>query len=435
MKKTLSAILLASAVMLPAEVTLSQAVADAWAISPALDSQMLEAEAAALAEQIALRRQRFAVQFSGMYRAGTDRIQVTAGAFPFPLGPQVPPGTVILETPRDSLDFKLSLLQPLYTGGLLRSAARAEAARGAAERELARWKRAELAGRVKSSYFNFLMFRGKRDSLLSLLARLEHHLGKVERLQAEELVRRSDLLEARTKADEVRLSLQDLEQLLQAEDVQFRSLCGHGLDEIVHWPGEAAAAYDVAWAYFLTRHPLLRSLDERKGVVAAQKRAAAAAYLPQIGAFAEAHYGRPGQNFFRDSWTFYLQGGVSVSLPVFDWNQRRASLDLAGIAARKLENRRADFVRESEKGLRQLYAALESAGRKRLLLEGMAANAAEETRLKESLYEEGQIDHTDLLAAMTGEERYQAEREALAAQIELLKTGIDTLIGKCEEEE
>lgn len=428
-------IVLAGALALPAEVTLSQAAADAWAISGALDSQKLEAQAAALAEQIALRRQRFAVHFAGSYRATSDRIQVTAGDFPFSLGPQVPPGTVILATPGDSLDLKLSLLQPLYTGGLLPSAARAEAARGAAERELTRWRRTELAGRVKSSYFNFLILRGKRDSLLSLLARLEHHARKVERLQAEQLARRSDLLEARGAADEARLGLQDLEQLLQAEDAQFRSLCGHGLDEIVHWPGEEADAYDVAWAYFLARHPLLRSLDERRGVAEAQRRAVAAAYLPQVAAFAEAHYGRPGQNYFRNAWTFYVQGGVSVSLPVFDWNQRRASLDLAAIAVRKLENGRADFVRDSEKGLRQLYAALASAGKKRQLLDGLAANAAEGSRLKEKLYEEGQIDHTDLLAAMTAEEKYHAEREALAAQIELLKTGIDTLIGRCEEEE
>ncbi len=428
-------IVLAGSLALPAEVTLPQAVADAWALNGALNSQELEAQAAALAEQNALRRQRFAVHFGGSYRATTDTIQVTAGDFPFPLGPQVPPGTVLLSTPGDALDLKLSLLQPLYTGGLLRSAVAAEAARGAAERELARWRRLQLAGRVKSSFFTFLMVRGKRDSLLSLLSRLEHHLKKVERLQAEELVRRSDLLEARARADEARLGLQDLEQQLQAEAVQFRSLCGHDPGEIVHWPGEAADAYDAAWAHFLAHHPLLRSLDERQGMAAAQRRAAAAAYLPQVGLFTEAHYGRPGQNYFRNAWTFYLQGGLSVSLPLFDWNGRRRGLELADIAARKLENQRGDFVRESEKELRQLYLALEAAGRKAVLLQGLAANAAEDSRLKEGLYAEGQIDHSDLLAAMTGEEKYQAERDALAAQTELLKAAIDTLIGRCEEEE
>jgi len=428
-------IVLAGALARPAEVTLSQAVSDAWALSRALDSQKLEEEAAALAEKAALRRQRFSVHFAGAYRATTDTIQVTAGDFPFSLGPQVPPGTILLATPGDSIDLKLSLLQPLYTGGLLRSAAAAEAARGAAERELPRWRRIELAGRVKSSYFGFLALRGKRDSLLSLLARLEHHLKKVERLAAEELVRRSDLLEARAKADEARLGLQDLELQLQTEAVQFHSLCGHDPGEIVHGPGGDADAFDVAWSHFLARHPLLRSLDERQGVATAGRRAAAAAYLPQVGLFAEAHYGRPGQNFFRDAWTFYLQGGVNVSLPLFDWNGRRTGLRLADIVARKLENQRADFVRESERELRQLYLALEAAGRKRALLDGLAANAAEDSRLKERLYEEGQIDHTDLLAAMTGEEKVQAERQALAAQVERIKTGIDVLIGRCEEEE
>ena len=54
--------------------------------------------------------------------------------------------------------------------------------------------------------------------------------------------------------------------------------------------------------------------------------------------------------------------------------------------------------------------------------------------LKEKLYEENQIDHTDLLAAMTSQERYLSNREELLAQMEMLKVNIDTLIGKCEEE-
>ena len=78
MKKHLSSCSWAS-VVLPAKVTLSQAVADAWTISRGLDSQRLEEEAAAIAEQTAMRQKHFSVYFNGGYRYSSDKI---AGARP-----------------------------------------------------------------------------------------------------------------------------------------------------------------------------------------------------------------------------------------------------------------------------------------------------------------------------------------------------------------
>ena len=134
------------------------------------------------------------------------------------------------------------------------------------------------------------------------------------------------------------------------------------------------------------------------------------------------HYGRPGQNFFMDRWTFYVQGGLSVSMPVFNWNKGGRDRELADIAARKLDNQRADFIRESEKSLRQLYLAKESLEKKlRPARRAGRPTPAEEVRLKDKLYEENQIDHTDLLAAMTSQERYLANREELLVQVEMLQ--------------
>jgi outer membrane protein TolC len=147
------------------------------------------------------------------------------------------------------------------------------------------------------------------------------------------------------------------------------------------------------------------------------------------------HYGKPGQNFFLNRWTPYVQGGLSVSMPVFNWNRGDRDRTLADIAARKLENQRADFIRESEKNLRQLFLQKGSVEKKVALLDNLIANAAEDARLKEKLYEENQIDHTDYLAALTGQERYVSNREELLAQREILNVNIDTLIGKYEEEE
>jgi outer membrane protein len=421
--------------MLPAKVTLSQAVIHAWETSHSLDSQHLEEKAAAIAGSTALRQKYFSVFFNGSYRYSSDKVEVKISDFPFQFGSSIPPGTIVLSAPNDNFDLKMSLLQPLYSGGLLNNAVKMEAIRGAAEKELTRLKKVELAGMVRASYFNYLLFCKKRDSLSFLLSSLNLHLQKVENLYAEELVKKSDLLETRTKVDEIKLSLVDLEQMIAAEAIHFNSLCGYDPQDIDFKPVTRNESFDSAHKYFLINHPMLRSLDEKARIIQIQKKSIAGAYLPQLNAFAELHYSRPGQNFFKDQWTFYIQGGLSVTMPVFNWNKGGRDRDLADIAAHKLENQRADFIRESEKNLRQLYLYNENLAKKLVLLANLSANAAEDIRLKEKLYEEKQIDHMDLLAAMTSQERYLSNREELLAQMEMLKVNIDTLTGKCEEEE
>ncbi len=435
MKKILFMILLAFAAILPAKVTLPQAVANAWTISRGLDSQKLEEEAAAIAKATALRQKYFSIFFNGSYRYSSDKVEVKISDFPFSFGANIPPETIVLSTPNNNFDLKMSLVQPLYSGGLLNNAVKMEAVRQASEKDLTRLKKVELAGKVRSSYFNYLLFCRKRDSLNFLLSSLDLHLQKVQNLYAEEQVKRSDLLETLAKADETKLNLADLDQLIAAEAVLFNSLCGYDPQDIDFQPVDKNESFDSARECFLSGHPLLRSLDEKARLVQIQKRSVAAAYLPQLSAFAEMHYAQPGQNFFKNGWTLYFQGGVSVSLPVFNWNKRGRDLELADIAGRKLENQRTDFVRESEKSLRQLFLYKDSLEKKRVLLDNLVANAAEDIRLKEKLYEESQIDHTDLLAAMASQERYTSNREELQAQMEMLEVNIDTLIGKSEEEE
>ncbi|HSQ36189.1 MAG TPA: TolC family protein [Candidatus Binatia bacterium] len=435
MKKTLLLLLLASGILPAAKVPLSQAVANAWKISPGIDSQRLEKDAATIARLTALRQKYFSVHFYGSYRYSSDRVEVTLSDFPFPVGAGLAPDTTVLSAPRDNVDLKMSLFQPLYSGGMLSNAAGMEAVRAAAEGELLRLKKIEMAGKVKKSFYSHRLFSRKRDSLNLLLDTLKLHQDRLENLYREELVRRSDLLETRARADEIRLSLLDLEQLIEAEALHFKMLCGYEPDAIAADPLRPGAdSVETAMEFLLARHPLLGSLDERARIVQLQKRSISASRLPQVHAVLELHYGRPGQNFFADQWKLYALGALNVSLPVFDWNRAGRDKKLADIAACKLENQRSDFIRESEKNLRQLFAEKKSLGKKFVLLDGLVANAAEDAGLKEKLYEENQIDHNDYLAALTGHERYLANRDELLAQMELIEVGIQTLIGKCEEE-
>jgi outer membrane protein TolC len=434
MKKILFLGLLAIVFALPAKVTLSQAVANAWRLNRGLQNQRYQAEAVGVSKLTALKQKFFSVYFSGSYRHSSDKIEVKASDFAIPATANIPPGTLILSAPDDNFDLKMSLLQPVFAGGALSNAVKMEELREVSELNLTRLKQIEVTGKVKASYFSYKLFCNKRDSLSFFLANLNLHLGKLENLFREELLKKSDLLETRAKVDETKLNLQDLEQLILAEVLNFENLCGYSPLDISGDTTESAETYTWAWEFFKANHPLLHSLDERARIFQVQKKSISGSYLPQLSVFAEVHYGRPGQNFFKDQWTFYVQGGMSVTMPVFNWNKIGRDKTLVDIAARQLENQRADFVESSEKNLRQLYLLKEALENKLLILDNLVGYAAEGAQLKEKLYEENQIDHTDYLAALTAHERYLANREELLAQMEMLKVNIHTLIGKGEEE-
>ncbi len=434
MKKIFLIVLLSVAFVLPAKVTLSQALANAWRLSRGLQNQRDQAEAAMVSKLTALKQKSFSVYFGGSYRYSSDKVEVKASDFAIPTTTDIPPGTIILSAPDDNFDFKLSLLQPIFAGGILSNAVKMEELREVSELDLARLKQIEVTGKVKVSYFSYRLFCSKRDALGYFLANLKLHLGKLENLFREELLKKLDLLETRAKVDEIKLNLEDLEQLIKAEALNFENLCGYSPLDISGDTSESAEDYAQAWAFFKANHPLLHSMAERALIFQVQKKSISGSYLPQLSVFAEVHYGRPGQNFFKDQWTFYVQGGMSVTMPVFNWNKIDRDKTLVDIASRQLENQRVDFIESSEKTLRQLYLLKDALANKLLLLDNLVAYAAEGAQMKEKLYEESQIDHTDYLAALTAHERYLVNREELLAQMEMLKVNIHTLIGKAEEE-
>jgi outer membrane protein TolC len=434
MKKILFMFLLAVVFVLPAEVTLSQAVANAWRLNHSLQNQRYQAEAAGVSKLTAMAQKKFSVYFNGSYRYSSDKVEVKAADFAIPTSTNIPPGTIILSAPDDNFDVKLSLLQPVFTGGVLNNAVKMEELREVSELHLTRLKQIEVTGKVKVSYFSYRLACKKRDALVYFLDNLSLHLGKLENLFREELLKKTDLLETRAKVDETKLNLQDLEQLLKAEALNFENLCGYSPLEISGETSERAEDYAQAWDFFKAHHPLLQSLAERARAFQVQKKSIAGSSLPQVGVFAEMHYGRPGQNFFKDRWTFYVQGGLSVTMPVFTWNKSERDQSLVDIAARQLENLRLDFIESSEKSLHQLFLLKEAIENKLRLIDNLVGYAAEGAQLKEKLFEENQIDHTDYLAALTTHERYLVNREELLAQMEVLKVNIHTLIGKAEEE-
>ncbi len=428
---TLPAILLAAAGPLAAKVSLRQAVEQAWAQSPAVERQLLGEEAAGIGLRYALRQRFFRLDAGGSYRFSSDAVEVLAKDFPLlPEDLSIPDGLVLLSGPHDFYDLKLSLVQPLYTGGAITQAIRMEEIKGLLERKRTELAKNDLAGQVKSSFLTFRLLQAKRDSLSRLLDTLGLHLKKIEAFVQEQLVRRSDLLETRSKMDEVLINLVDVSQQIEQERIAFQRLCGLDPEEVDASGLETVGTIEESLAAFNQSHPLLAAFEDQARLVEAGRQAAAAGRRPQLAAAYELHYGKPGVNFFKKEWSLYVQAGLTLTVPLINRGQSDRDMALGEVEKRKLASDRENFIRETEKGFMQVYGIKSSLSAKQTLTDDLIRDAEEEARLKDSLYRESQISNLDYLAAVANLAKYRSLKAELEVQQNLADVRIQMLIGR-----
>jgi outer membrane protein TolC len=414
----------------PATTTLEEAVARAWAKSYGLKDKLLDEEGAKAERDFAARQKLFHLDFAGAYRYATDHVVVTAANFPFTSLLHIPSDQVLLSAPKGTYDLKLNLAQPLWTGGSLTNTLRADEERQVAASSQTQAAKVEIAGRVKTSYYTYRLLLARKRSLEILLENLGLHESRVAAFVREDLARRSDLLETRAKAEETRLSIEDTSQQATKERIGFATLTGLSPDDIEAPPPATVLDYAGSLAEFETRHPLLKGLEAQAAALDLSRKAVTGQRLPQLALFGEAHYARPGVNFFLDQWKLYGIAGLSLTVPVFNLNRIARDKAVIDVERRKLDDQKADILEQARKTLQQLYESLRSLEQQAASADRLIGLAEEDAGLKERLYRESQISNLDYLAALTDLERYRALKDQIALQTELVKVAVNTAIGR-----
>lgn len=428
MKKYCLIVLLLGVLPLSGKISLPDAIKKGLNQDYNLKNQELAIKAIRSQQEIAAKRKRFSVNFNSSYLFKSMKMELE-------LPDMTPlPGITIPGTNREvgalhNFDLNLGVAQPLYSGGILSSGVEKEEIREAVEESRLRLKQAETAGAIKTAYFNHHLLVQKRKSLEKLQRNLELHWTKLRDYFQEELIRKSDVLETRTKIEEVAMQLSDLDRAIAEQRILFHHLCNIEATEIDDTYREPEQNFEQASAFFSQHHPMLKALTHQLKLTEVQCKVISGKYRPQINGFAEVHYGKPGLDFFKNRWGLYFQGGISLSLPIFNWNLKREELAMADISARQIENRRQDFIKENQKRLKQLFSTLQALRTKLDHLERAIALAREDASLKEQLYRENQIDNIDYLSAVITAERYLSMKYELQFQLELVKVSINTVTG------
>jgi outer membrane protein TolC len=334
--------------------------------------------------------------------------------------------------PLNNFNTRISLSQPLWTGGRIGAgvaAARAgeQAAQGDAEST-----RQQVVRGVVDAYTGAVLAKSALGVARDALKTAEAHVEMIRDLREAGLVVESDLLQARVRAGEIREMVVDAEAQHAVALAALNVAMGldlssaHVLPDALDRAELESAPLPQLEEEALASRPDLAAMLDRIEAARAMQRAARGARWPSVGlggayeANDESAPGTEGTN-----WSVML----AARWEVFDGGRTRARVAQAGAKLREAESARE--LLESRVGLevRQAWHGLRAAASRIDTADAAVAMAEESLRVVEDRYRNGLATLVELLEAESALTRAKtrlvaAQRSALTARAALdLATG------------
>lgn len=414
------------------KIPLTQAIHEGLKKDFAYLSTLLDQQEADVRHRLSTKNKLFHLDIDASYRYQSETMVIDFPSTQIP-GVFTIPSREVEAGLHHNFDVNIGLTQPLFTGGALTYSIQTEEVRKAIQANQKTLRTNEIISMIKSSFFQYQILIQRKQSLFILDKTLNLHRQRIENLQTEGLAPRTDLLETLSKIEEIHVHISDIEQAIASERIHFHKLCGHYPEEIDGTYKEETVAQGDAIAYFEQNHPVLKTIRNRVEILGLQRKIASANYLPQISGFAELHYGKPGIDYFAKKWSVYFQGGIVLTLPVFDWNRLRTEKKLLDFQNQKLDNEKNKFIQDITASVATLYSFLQKLDDKKNHVTQLLEYSKEDADLKKALYTEGEIPNVDYLSALLNREKNDLLIKEIEIQIEKVKVNINSLIGKNKE--
>ena len=401
--------------------TLDQAVARAEEASEELRISELDVAAAGWQADEAASRRLPQLDFSGQYLYTSEVMSFDQPAtmipLPAPSPPLVMPGRTTTFGDNHTVDFKLQVTQPLFTGFRLSKAHRAAqhviSARQA-EADRVRW---QVRCRAEEAYVNAQKTSALRRVAALRVAVLERHLEDAQNRVDQGVSPQEALDRAQLALAQARLKQQEADHADRLAQVALRELLDlpQSGEELLLDSLELSEPdlEETSWDLARSRRAEFRTLEAQRSAATERIGVEKAAYYPAVGIFGAVDYGRPGIDKIANEWMLYEVAGVNLSWTIWDWKIRRS---------------RVEQMRAAQGQLSESQNALES--RVRLELERAELNVSN-VRLRLRVAQQGQELAEKVVEWVR--ERYAqgaaTEKEFLDAQDDLSTSQMDYILG------
>ncbi|MCK4890452.1 MAG: TolC family protein [Candidatus Aminicenantes bacterium] len=410
-------------------VPLQKAIDNGIRINSEIQNNDLEARILEVDNKIKNSNRYFSISGSAGYLYRSEKIDIKLPDLEIGPGMSMS-GLTIGGGTNNNYDLSISLHQPIFTGNALSGMVKINELQKILNLSKRSFLELMLSGRIKTVFLNHQLLISQSNSLITLDKKISNHLKKLEDLYEEDLVGKSQVLETRLKYREISLSKEEVENNIYILASTFMELTGYRIKNIEKEHKEIVEDPETSIELFVRNHPNLRILSDQKKIINISKKITRGKDLPQIGGFAEFHYGVPGFNFLGDEWTSYFQGGLEIKIKVFDWGRSRKENIINDYKIEKLYNQEQDLVRRTRMRLAELYNTLKNLNIRTGTYNDMIAISNEESELKMMMFDEKQISNKDYLDSVLNVENLRSLKEKTSLQSDLIKVEINTMIGK-----
>ena len=340
----------------------------------------------------------------------------------------------------DNYSSRLSLQQPLFTGGrLLGAAHQAEYGAGAARHDVSKEK-SDLILSIKSAYWNlyrFHAFRRVADENVTVLA---SHVADVDNLLKQGMLTNNDLLKVKVQLSNAVLMQSDAENRVRLAMITLNSLIGLPLVTRVELASSLTATtkefpeIDTLLHVALEGRPEVLGMEMRVRSAEAGVASARGGWLPQVFLTGNYYYSRPNQRIFPARDEFKDTWDVGVSLQFDLWNNL-TTLHQTGAAKAQYEQTK-DALATLKDGITlevtQGALNVRQAQQRIRLAELGVEQAAESYRITSDKFKSGLSSNSDLLDAEIALMQSKLQMTDALVEYELAQARLEKAVGEAK---
>ncbi|MCG3120480.1 MAG: hypothetical protein ALAOOOJD_03212 [bacterium] len=321
----------------------------------------------------------------------------------------------------DRTDIALGVRQPIFTGAKLRTQVEVAKTMLAVEQSRLAVMQQQTAYQVYLLFYQAQSLKKERKIQEASLARLSVQLQQARSLFSAAQVMAYDTLQVYNQALQLRIQLDQNQRDQRLVALQMARLLN--LPEtraIVELDLSEPAAFVTPLDHL--KRSAVQHRPELSGVRLAQRSAqlsrklAQANFLPDIGAEAKYHYGKPGLNQVTNQWMDYTTVGVSLQWNLWRGNQDRRRIEAAEVEQQRLTLEEREWLNAINYEVERSWENADFAVKQIHLAERLLAQQQERYRIVTTQQGEGVATTNDVIVAEA--DLTQAELQLQRARIQ-----------------
>ncbi len=375
------------------------------------------------------------LKFGGAYTRLSDipPFEVT-----IPLPPPAPSHFVLAPTVVNNYNLRLTLQQPLFTGGQIQGAVNAADYSAQASQKDFEKDKSDLVFNIKQAYWNLSKALALEKVVDENVDEIGAHVKDAQSWQAQGLITANDVLKVQVQLSEAKLRQIDARNAVQLARIALNNIIGIPLGTQVR----LTTTLDHQLKVFGSLSDLVQqALDHRSDLSAMDYRVKAGEsgvtqansnWFPQVYLTGDYYYNRPNQRYqptidaFKDSWDF----GVAMSFDIWNWGSAIHKADEAKAQLAQAQDARAQMKDVITLDVTNNYLNLQRTTERISVAQEGVKQAEENYRITDNKFKQGLSVNTDLLDAEVALLQAKTEYTQALTDFEIAEASLERAIGE-----